>query len=435
MSPEIAGAIGLLILFVLLFAGMPIGFGMALMGFLGFAYVWGIEGSLYQLGVTSYSSVAAQAMSVVPLFIVMGHFAFASGLTENAYDAAYMALGRLPGGLAMSTIGASAGFAACTGSSLASAATMTKVALPEMLRYKYDHKLATGSIAAGGTLGILIPPSVPMIIYAIITETSIGRLFMAGVFPGILLTLLFMVVIYILAKASPPMGGPPATKAGWRTIPAIAVRIWPALLLAVIVMGGIWGGVFSPTEAGGLGAFAALVIALARRKLTRHNFVDALKETTKTTAMIFVIVIGAMLFGAFMTISGLPAALVSFIGGINLPPIGVLVIMLIIYVFLGCIMDSMALTLITLPIIFPLILSLGFDPIWFGVLFTINIEMALITPPIGINVFIISGMAKDIPMYTIFKGVLPFLVAMVVCTALVIAFPNIALFLPGTMIK
>jgi tripartite ATP-independent transporter DctM subunit len=374
-------------------------------------------------------------MSVVPLFIVMGHFAFASGVTEDAYDAAHMVLGRLPGGLAMTTIGASAGFAACTGSSLASAATMTKVALPEMLRYKYDHKLATGSIAAGGTLGILIPPSVPMIVYAIITETSVGKLFIAGIIPGILLAVLFMVVIYIMAKAMPPMGGPPAVKFSWRTIPAIAVRVWPAVLLAAIVMGGIWGGVFSPTEAGGMGAFAALVIAAARRKLNKRNFIEALKDTTKTTAMIFVIVIGAMIFGAFMTISGLPAALVTFLGGIQLPSTVILVIILIVYVFLGCIMDTLALTLITLPIIFPLILSLGFDPIWFGILFTINVEMALVTPPIGINVFIISGMAKDIPMYTIFRGVLPFIGAMAVCTGLIIAFPQIALFLPGTMIK
>lgn len=435
MSPEIVGVIGLLILFVLLFAGMPIGLGMALMGFLGFAYLWGLDASLVQIGVTSYTSVAAQAMSVIPLFIVMGHFAFASAVTKDAYDAAHMALGRLPGGLAMSTIAASAGFAACTGSSLASAATMTKVALPEMLRYKYDHKLATGSIAAGGTLGILIPPSVPMIVYAIITETSIGKLFIAGIVPGILLATLFMVVIYIMAKAMPPMGGPPAIKASWRTIPAIAVRVWPALLLAAVVMGGIWGGVFSPTEAGGIGAFAALIIALARRKLTKQNFIEALKDTTKTTAMIFVIVIGAMIFGAFITISGLPVALVTFLGGIEMPSTAVLVIILIVYVFLGCIMDTLAITLITLPIIFPLILSLGFDPIWFGILYTINVEMALVTPPIGINVFIISGMAKDIPMYTIFRGVLPFLVAMVVCTALVIAFPQIALFLPGTMVK
>jgi C4-dicarboxylate transporter DctM subunit len=435
MSPEIAGVVGLLVLFVLLFAGMPIGIGMALVGFGGFAYLWGLDSALTQIGLTTYASVAAQAMSVVPLFIVMGHLAFASGLTENAYDAAHMALGRLPGGLAMSTIGASAGFAACTGSSLASAATMTKVALPEMLRYKYDPKLAAGSIAAGGTLGILIPPSVPMIVYAIITETSIGRLFIAGIIPGILLSALFMLVIYLMVKTIPPVGGPPVVKFTWRTISAIAVRIWPALLLAVIVMGGIWGGVFSPTEAGGMGAFAALVIALARRKLTKQNFIEALRETTKTTAMIFVIVIGAMIFGAFMTISGLPAALVTFLGGIELPSIAVLVIILIMYVFLGCIMDTLALTLITLPIIFPLILSLDFDPIWFGILFTINVEMALVTPPIGINVFIISGMAKDIPMYTIFRGVLPFIGAMVVCTALIIAFPQIALFLPGTMIK
>jgi C4-dicarboxylate transporter DctM subunit len=435
MAPEIVGIIGLLLLFVLLFAGMPIGLGMALVGFGGFAYLWGLDSSLVQIGLTSYASVAAQAMSVVPLFIVMGHFAFASGLTENAYDAAHMALGRLPGGLAMSTIGASAGFAACTGSSLASAATMTKVALPEMLRYKYDYKLATGSIAAGGTLGILIPPSVPMIVYAIITETSIGRLFIAGIIPGVLLTILFMGVIYIIARARPPMGGPPTTKASWRAIPAIAVRIWPAGLLAIIVMGGIWGGVFSPTEAGGMGAFAALVIALARKRLTISNFLDALKETTKTTAMIFVIVIGAMIFANFMTISGLPAALVSFLGDINIPPLGILILILIIYIFLGCIMDTLALTLITLPIIFPLIISLNFDPVWFGILFTINVEMALITPPIGINVFIISGMAKEIPMYTIFRGVVPFIGAMVVCTALVIAFPQIALFLPGTMIK
>ena len=434
MAPEIIGIIGLVFMFALLFAGMPIGLGMAFTGFLGIAYLFAIDGALHQLSLVPFSSSAHYSLSVVPLFILMGHFAFASGITEDFFDAAHALLARLRGGLAMSTIAACAGFAACTGSSFAGAATMTKIALPEMKRYKYDPALATGTIAAGGTLGILIPPSNAMIFYALITDASIGRLFIGGIIPGLLLTTLFILIIYLMVKIRPQMA-PIQSQFTWRPVLNSAKRIWPGLILIGIVLGGLWGGVFSPTEAGGMGAFAAFVITLAKRGFAKKHIIDGLRETTKTTAMIFTILIGAIIFGYFMTASGLPVLLVEFIQDLAIPPVAVLVVILVVFIFLGCIMDAAALTFVVLPIVFPVVLALDFNPVWFGILYVINSEMALITPPIGMNVFVVGGMAKDVPMYTIFKGVLPFVVAMAMCTALIIAFPQIALFLPSTMIK
>jgi C4-dicarboxylate transporter DctM subunit len=434
MSPEIIGVIGLIFMFVLLFAGMPIGLGMAFTGFLGIAYLFDINGALHQLALVPFSSSAHYALSVVPLFILMGHFAFASGITEDFYDTAHALLARLRGGLAMSTIAACAGFAACTGSSFAGAATMTKIALPEMKRYKYDPALATGTIAAGGTLGILIPPSNAMIFYALITDASIGRLFIGGIVPGALLSTLFILIIYLMVKIRPQMA-PTISQFKWSAVLKSAKRVWPGLILIVIVLGGLWGGVFSPTEAGGMGAFAAFVITVAKRGFVKKHIIDGLRETTRTTAMIFTILIGAIIFGYFMTASGLPVMLVEFIQELAIPPVAVLVVILAVFVFLGCIMDTAALTFVVLPIVFPITLALNFNPVWFGILYVINSEMALITPPIGMNVFVVGGMAPDIPMYTIFKGVLPFVVAMAVCTALIIIFPQIALFLPSTMIK
>ena len=434
MSPEIIGVCGLVFMFILLFAGMPIGLGMAFTGFLGISYLFDLRGALNQLSLVPFSASAHYTLSVVPLFILMGHFAFASGITEDFYDAAHALLARLRGGLAISTVAACAGFAACTGSSFAGAATMTKIALPEMQRYKYDPALATGTIAAGGTLGILIPPSNAMIFYALITDASIGRLFIGGIIPGILLTSLFILIIYLMVKIRPQMA-PTQHRVDWSKVLTSTKRVWPGLLLIGIVLGGLWGGVFSPTEAGGMGAFAAFIIAVAKRGFSKKYFIDGLRETTRTTAMIFTILIGAIIFGYFMTASGLPVLLVEFIQGLAIPPVAVMVVILVVFVFLGCIMDVAALTFVVLPIVFPIIVALEFNPVWFGILYVINSEMGLITPPIGMNVFVVGGMAKDVPMYTIFKGVLPFVGAMAICTALIIIFPEIALFLPSTMIK
>jgi C4-dicarboxylate transporter DctM subunit len=433
MSPTLIGGLGLVVLFALLATGMPIGFAMAIIGFAGFAWLGGVKGALTQLASVSYSSVASYMMTVLPLFLLMGQFAFVSGLTQGAYNAMHKWLGRLPGGLSMATIGGCAAFAAVCGSSVATASTMTAVALPEMNRYKYDPKLSLGSIAAGGTLGILIPPSVPFIIYSIFAEESVGRLFMAGIFPGIILSSLFVITIYVRAKRSPALG-PPGPKTSWREKLGAVKDIWPVALLAFLVLGGIWGGVFSPIEAGGAGAFCALIIGMARRQLSVQKITSSIRDTVKTTAMIFTILIGAMIFNYFIVLSQLPAELARFIESVQWSPIGVLVGILFIYIILGCLMDTMAMTVLTLPIFIPLIRSLGFDLVWFGVVFVIITEMALITPPIGMNVFVISGMAKDVPMYTVFRGIIIFVVAMAICEALVIIFPQIALFLPNSMI-
>ena len=434
MSPEVIGIIGLVFMFILLFAGMPIGLGLAFTGFIGIVFLFDIDGALHQLGLVPFRSAAHYSLSVLPLFILMGHFAFISGITESFYDTAQALLARLRGGLAMSTVAACAGFAACTGSSFAGAATMTKIALPEMKRYKYDMALATGTIAAGGTLGILIPPSNAMIFYSLITNASIGQLFIAGIIPGIILTSLFILIIFLMVKIKPQMA-PAQAHVSWSAVRSSLKRVWPGLILIGIVLGGLWGGVFSPSEAGGMGAFAAFIITLVKRGFSPKLFIEGLKETTKTTAMIFTILIGATIFGYFMTASGLPILLVEFIEGLAMPPVAVLVVILLVFVFLGCIMDLAAMTFVVLPIIFPVVKALGFDPVWFGILYVINSEMALITPPIGMNVFVVGGMARDVPMYTIFKGVLPFVLVMAVCTALLIAFPDIVLFLPSTMIQ
>jgi tripartite ATP-independent transporter DctM subunit len=434
MSPELVGLLGLLFLFLLMFAGMPLGIGLAFSGFLGFAYLFGINGALNQLSTVPFTQTASYALSIIPLFILMGDFAYRSGLTKDAYNAAYTLLGRLRGGLAISTIGACAAFAACTGSSMASAAMMTKVTLPEMRRHKYDPALATGAIAAGGTLGILIPPSNAMIFYSLVTEASVGKLFIAGILPGILLTILFMIAIYIWVMVK-PKAGPAGEKSGWRQILNAVKRLWGVAILAGVVLGGLWGGVFSPTEAAAVGSFAAFLIGFAYKGNIKQHLLESLVDTTKTTAMIFVILIGAMIFSYFMTASGLPAALVNLINGLNISPLAVLIVILLIFIGLGCIFDTAGLTFVVLPIIYPIVKALGFDPIWFGILYVINSEMALITPPIGMNVFVVAGMVKDIPMYTIFRGIVPFFIAMCVCTVIIIAFPQIALVLPSLMRK
>lgn len=432
MTPLITGYISIAVLIFFLFSGIPIGVVMALIGFLGMAYIGGWGAALGLVGSVPYTTFASYDLSVVPLFILMGSFCFYAGISKDLYETVHSWLGQLRGGLAMATVAACAGFAAVSGSSLATAATMGTVALPEMKRYKYDPALATGCIAAGGTIGILIPPSIGLVIYGVITEQSIGKLFLAGFIPGVLEAVFYMATIFILCKINPHMGPPgPRTSLKHKVV---ALRgTWMVLLLFLLVIGGLYFGIFSPSEAAGVGACGAFVFALARGRLNRFNFKDSLLETITTAAMIFVIILGAMILGYFLAVTRLPFELATFIGGLALNRYIILVFILLFYILLGCVMDSLAIILLTVPIFFPLVLALGFDAIWFGIIIVRVTEIGLITPPVGLNVYIIKGVAKDVPMYTIFRGIVPFLVADICHVVLLVAVPQLALFLPGFM--
>ncbi|MFH1647796.1 MAG: TRAP transporter large permease [Chloroflexota bacterium] len=412
MSPTTVGALGFVILLVLLFMGMPVGFVMSLVGFAGFAYLSGFDSALGLLRNVPYSTVASYGLTVVPLFVLMGSFCFYAGLSKDLYDTAHKWLGHLPGGLSMATVGACAGFAAVSGSSIATAITMGTVALPEMKRYNYDPALATGSIAAGGTIGILIPPSIALVVYGIITEVSIGKLFLAGFIPGVLEAVFYIITIYIICRFNPRLG-PPAARTSFVQKIVSLKNTWSVLILFLLVIGGIYIGVFSPTEAAGVGAFGAFAIAMIRRKLGWQQFKKSFVETVSTTAMMFTILIGAMILSYFMAISRLPSELAAFVGGLQLNNYLVITGILVLYVILGCVFDPIAMILLTIPIFFPLVVSMGFSPVWFGIIIVRVIEIGLITPPIGLNVYVIAGVARDVPM--------------------LVAFPSIALFLPSMM--
>ncbi|MEW6669585.1 MAG: TRAP transporter large permease [Thermodesulfobacteriota bacterium] len=432
MTPLAIGLIGIGILVILIFSRMPIGFVMALVGFGGFVYLTNFDAGLGILRVVSYGTFADYNLSVVPLFILMGSLCFFAGITKDLYDTVHTWLGQMPGGLAIATVGACACFAALSGSSIATAATIGTMALPEMKRYQYDDRLATGSVAAGGTLGILIPPSVPLILYAIITEQSIGKLFLAGFIPGILQALLYMVTIYILCKRN-PLIGPRGPRTNFKQKMGSLKNMWVVLLLFLLVIGGIYLGVFSPTEAAGVGAFGAFAFALLRGRLDWKAFKSSLFESGGTTAMLFVILLGAMILGYFLAVSRVPFELSSMVAGMPASRYVIISLILAVYIFFGCIMDSLAIMLLITPIFFPVIKTLGFDPIWFGIMVTRVTEIGLITPPVGLNVYVISGIAKDVPMQQIFRGIGPFLVADAFHVALLIAIPQLSLFLPGFM--
>jgi C4-dicarboxylate transporter DctM subunit len=432
LSPLEIGILGGIALFFFIALGLPIGVAMGAVAVVGLALITNVEAAFSRLGQTAFTMTHNYITVVIPLFVFMGELAYVSGLTREAYSATYKWLGRLPGGLAMATIGGCAGFAAVCGSSEATALTMGSFALPEMRQHKYDSRLAIGSIAAGGTLGILIPPSLAFVVYGLLTEQSIGKLFLAGFFPGILLASLFMITIYILTKRNPLMG-PAGHKTSWREKLTAIKDIWGVLILFLVVMGGIYGGILTPTEAAAAGAFSAFLIALLRRRVTRQNLSTAFMNTLTVTGFVFIIIIGAVLFGYFMAASGVSIALADFVSSLPVSPLGILIAILLLYLILGSLMDAFAMVLITMPILFPVILTLGFDPIWFGVLVVIMMEMGMITPPIGMNVFVIKGIARDVPMYTIFQGALPFVFAMGICVAIIVAFPQIALFLPNVM--
>jgi tripartite ATP-independent transporter DctM subunit len=432
VDPVTAGIFGIIYLMIMLFSGMRIGVVMLSVGFVGMAYVIGVNPGLSNLGNSPYSTVSSYGFSVIPLFILMGLFCFHSGLSKDLYYTVYKWLGRLPGGLAMATIGACAGFAAVSGSSVATVATMGTVSLPEMKKYKYDPALATGVIAAGGCLGILIPPSVPLVVYGILTEQSIGKLFLAGFIPGILQAILFIMAIYVHCKRN-PLAGPPGESSNIKDKLISLKGTWGILFLFLLVIGGLYVGIFTPREAAGVGAFGAFIIAVARKQLSFRNFKASLIETAQTTSMIFLILIGAIVLGYFLAVTRLPSELANYVSGIAVNRYIILLLMIVVYLFLGCIIASTAIIILTVPIFFPLITSLEFDPIWFGIIVILMVEMGQITPPVGLNVFVLQGIAKDVPMYTIFRGIVPFFFASVILTLILIFFPEIVLFLPNLM--
>ncbi len=423
---------GFAILFVLLFLGLPIGFGMMLVGLGGFAYLIAWGPALALLGQTAFDTVLTYSLSVVPLFILMGKLITEARLSDELYRACYAFLGRWRGGLAMATVAACGGFSAVCGSSLATAATMAKVAVPSMRQYGYADSLAAGSIAAGGTLGILIPPSVILVLYGIMTENDIGALFVGGILPGLLGVLLYILAVATTTAVNPE-AGPPGEHVAWPERLAALSRIWAIMLLFLVVIGGIYLGVFTPTEAAGVGAGGAFLFALARRALTWRILVDVLVDTARTTSMLFIVLIGALMFSNFINVAGFPAALSGWLDAAAWPPLGVLFAIMAIYVVLGCVLESLSMMLLTVPIFYPIIVGLGFDPIWFGILVVVVIEISLITPPIGLNVFVIKAVLPDVPTGQIFRGVIPFILADLVRLAIIIFVPGLVLFLPSLM--
>jgi C4-dicarboxylate transporter DctM subunit len=431
MTPLTAGVAGIGILLIVLFSKIPIGPGMALVGFLGFAYINGLAPALGLVKQVPFELFTQYDLSVAPLFILMGAFALAGGLNDNLYRAVNTWIGHLRGGLSLATMGACALFAAICGSSVATAATMATVALPEMKKYKYDPGLATGSIAAGGTMGILIPPSIILIIYGIIAEQSIGKLFLAGFLPGVSQALFYMITVSILVKLNPSLG-PRGERTSFREKASALLQVWEVVLLFICVIGGIYAGIFTPTEGGGVGAFGAFFFALTRRRLTRKNFWESVVSTTKNTGMIFVILMGALILGYFLSITRLPFSMADLVSGLPVNRYTILVLILFLLTALGCVMDSMTIVLLTVPIFFPVIVRLNFDPIWFGILVTRVTEMGLITPPVGLNVYIIKGIS-NVPMGTVFRGVVPFIISDIFHVTLLIAVPQISLLLPNMM--
>ncbi len=434
MSLTLIGILALAGLFLMIFLRIPVGIALGISGTLGYLSISGLQPTLALLGSIPFDIGYNYDLSIIALFVLMGNLALVSGLSRDLYDLARSLVGHWPGGLASATVVGCAGFAAVSGSSLASAVTMGRVALPEMKRYGYHPRLATGCVAAGGTLGILIPPSTGFIIYALLTEESIGQLFLAGVFPGIVLTGLFMATIALMTWWRPDLG-PKAERHSWAERARAVVQSGALVGIVFVVLGGIYLGVFTPIEAAAIGAFMTLLLAIVRRKLTWAVMQSCVLETIKTFAFVYLIVIGAFLFNPFLAVTRIPSELASFMETLQLAPIWILLIIIAGYIVLGTFLEGIAMMVLTIPIVYPIIVGMGYDPIWFGTLLVVILEMSLISPPLGLNVFVVKGISDGVPMNEIFKGIIPFWGAMMVCAALLIAFPQLALFLPETMIR
>jgi C4-dicarboxylate transporter DctM subunit len=432
MSTDVVAIVGFVALFVLMLLRVPVGMAMGLVGVSGFAYLSGGAPALKIVGHTTMRSVTDWNFAVVPLFLLMGSFATTSGMSRELFRAANAFLGHLRGGLGIATIAACGGFAAICGSSVATAATFSRVAYPEMRRYGYPQSFATGVIAAGGTLGIMIPPSTVFAVYGLITEQDIGKLFIAGVVPGIIAVLMYMATITIIGYLRPGFL-PAGPRASWRERLSGTRGVWATLLLFLFVIGGIYGGLFTATEAAGMGAAGAFIIGVVRRRLSGPDILRSLLEATRTTAAVFTVLIGAILFGYFLTITQVPQKVTEFLVGLGIGRYGVLALIMIMYLVLGTLMDALAMIILTVPIVFPVIVALGFDPIWFGVIIVMVAELGLIHPPVGMNIFVIKSVVEDAKISTIFYGVLPFIVTDLLRLILLIAFPILALWLPSKM--
>lgn len=430
MTPADVGLIGFALLLILLAASLPVGFVMAVVGLVGFAIMTTPQAALSMATTDLYTTFSDYNLTTIPLFILMGQVAFHTGISRGLFNAAYHWMGRLPGGLAMSTVGACTAFGAICGSGPATSATIASVALPEMRRYKYDMELATGCIAAGGSLGMLIPPSIVFIVYAILTELSIGKLFLAGVLPGLFIAGLFCLVIYIRCRRNPQLG-PPGPAFSWGEKIGSLRGVWETVLLFALVMGGMFLGFYTATEAAAIGAAGTMIIGVFKRELTWKKLMQCLNESVRTSCMVMTIVAGAIIFGHFLAITQVPASMASWLAGLPLPGFCIIGLIIVFYLIGGCFLDALALDILTIPIFYPVVKALGYDLIWFGVMIVVVTQMGVITPPVGVNVYVVSGMARDVPMEKVFKGSLPFLWALIFAAIVLTAFPQIALVLPN----
>ncbi len=429
MTPVEIGILGCIALLILLAASLPVAFAMAVVGFVGFSVIVSPSAAQSVITLDFYETFTSYSLTVIPLFVFMGQISFHSGISRRLFDAAYHWLGYLPGGLAMATVGACTLFGAICGSGPATAATMAAVALPEMKRYKYDMELSCGAVAAGGSLGMLIPPSVVFIVYGILTEQSIGKLFIAGIVPGIFIALLFCLTIFISCKLRPHLG-PAGPKMSWRSKFASLTGIAETMILFFVVMGGMFIGYFTPTEAAAIGAAGSVIIAAARKQLTMKMIVQSMKETTRTSCMVMIIVTGAVIFGHFLAVTRIPFTLATSMAALPLPGWMIISIIIFFYLIAGAFVDALALVLLTIPIFYPVVMQLGYDPIWFGVIIVVVTQMGVISPPVGVNVYVVSGIERDVPLQNIFRGAMPFLAALIVAAIVFILFPSICTFLP-----
>ena len=432
MSSDAVAVIGFVVLFVLMLLRVPIGMAMGLVGVAGFGYLTSAGPALKIVGHTTTRTVTDWNFAVIPLFLLMGSFATTSGMSRELFRAANAFLGHLRGGLGIATIAACGGFAAICGSSVATAATFSRVAYPEMRRYGYPQSFATGVIAAGGTLGIMIPPSTVLAVYGLITEQDVGKLFVAGIIPGILAVCMYMLTISIIGMVRPDFL-PAGPRTSWDERLKATRAIWATFLLFAFIIGGLYGGLFTATEAAGMGAGGAFILGLLRGRLTRRDIMQSLLETTRMTAAVFTVLIGALLFGYFLTITQTPQKVTEFLTALGIGRYGVLALIMLMYLVLGCLMDALAMIILTVPIIFPVIKALGFDPIWFGIIIVMTVELGLIHPPVGMNIFVIKSVIEDVKISTIFYGVLPFILTDLLRLAILIIFPILALWLPSRM--
>ena len=432
MTPELIGLLGIVALFAMLALGMPIGFAMGVVGTVGFAAVIGWDAALTKLAVSSFHTISSVELAALPLFLLMAQVLFAANVSRDLYTLASRWIGHWPGGLAMATVGGCAGFGAISASSLATAATMGLVALPEMKARNYSDSLAAGSVAAGGTIGSMIPPSGMLIMYGVLTEQSIGKLFIAGIVPGFLQAILYVLLIGALCKWRPSMG-PPGPRYTWGERFATLRHVTDLILLVALMLGGLIGGLFTATESGAVGALGAIVLTLIRGRLSARGMSEALKQTMRTTGMIYGVIIGAFLFSYFMAASEIPESLAGFVSGLQAPPVVVVTCILLMLLMMGVFLDAMAMMTLTLPVFYPIVLGLGLSPIWFGVLMVRAQETALITPPMGMNIYVVSGLRKDLQLAQVFRGVLPFLAMDIPHIALLIGFPALALWLPSIL--